>query len=819
MTADRSTSRALRLAVAAAACVLAASCSGGSSGAASPSAANVPTAPSTPAPPASQPDPSTPAPPPVSRSPAPGPSVVALENARTGATDWKLQNAAGDGADGEIAGYARAGSVAPGDPIELAVTSSVASTASWVLYRLGWYGGASAREMARGAGVSVSPQAPCTPAAGTGLVECAWPVALRIPTDPAWPSGAYLVRLTRADGRQRFVPVVLRANRGAAVRMIVPTATWQAYNTWGGASLYDVAAAYASLLAGRYHAVLVSYDRPYVRDGGAGHLLRSDLALVRWLEAQGIDVEYVTDEDVDRDPAVFSGAKVVVVSGHDEYWSGPTRDRVQAAVASGTSLLNMGANNGYWQIRYAPASHEPARDRRVVVGYKEYALPASGWAGDPVGASSPSITMRYRDPQVGRPENALFGVMFAGLFNEMAFPAVVTAPAHWALAGTGLAAGDAIAYAHGTETDDLVDNGATPAGVEVLATSTGLRQTGGVGSGAMVIRKQGSAWVFSSGGIGFANTLSDPDRADPRAQQIVTNVLSAMLAAPPPASPVVFAASRVPATGGFARSVTTVATGLGAPLSLALLPAGRGLAVTDTAGGRVLRVSPAGQVTVLASGLFHVAGVAADGAGNVYASDAETGDVIRVDAGSGAVSRVAGPWVSPMGLAVVGGVLWVTDAGAGTLVTVTLATGATRTVCSGLYLPTGIAVAADGTTYVTETGNRRVVRLQPDGSFSKVAGGPEGFRDGPAATALLLPMYGILALPDGSLVVADPGNYRLRRIAAGVVTTLAGSGHAGARDGAGADADLVLPAGLALGGDGTIYVAEAGSGSVRAVTP
>jgi sugar lactone lactonase YvrE len=744
---------------------------------------------------------------------------VALENARTGAGDWQLQLAARDGADGEIAGYARASSVAPGAPIEVAVTSSVASTASWVLYRLGWYGGSSAREVARGTGLSVAPQAACTPAAGTGLVECAWPVALRIPTDPAWPSGAYLVRLTRADGLQRFVPVVLRASRGAAVRMILPTATWQAYNTWGGASLYDVAAAYAPLLTPRVHAVLVSYDRPYFRDGGAGHLLRSDLALLRWLEAQGIDVEYVTDEDVDRDPAVFSGAKVVVVSGHDEYWSGPTRDRVEAAVASGTSLLNMGANDGYWQIRYAPASADPARDRRIVVGYKEYALPSAGWAGDPVGASSSALTVRFRDPQVSRPENALFGVMFAGLFNEMAFPAVVTAPSHWALAGTGLAAGDAIAYAHGPETDDLMDNGATPPGVEVLASSTGLRQTGGVGGGKTVIRKQGAAWVFSSGGIGFANTLSDPNRADPRAQRLVLNVLSAMLRAPPPASPVVFTASRVPATSGFARSVATVATGLGAPLALAILPAGRGLAVSDTRGGRVLQVSPAGQVAVLASGLVHGAAVAADGAGNVYAADAGTGSVLRVDAGSGAVSQVAGPWVSPMGLTVAGGVLWVADAGAGTLVAVDPATGATRTACSGLYLPTGVAVAADGTVYVIETGNRRVVRVQADGSFSKVAGGPEGFRDGPAATALLLPMYGILALPDGSLVVADPGNYRLRRISAGAVTTLAGSGHAGARDGPGMDADLVLPAGLALGGDGTIYVAEAGSGSVRAITP
>jgi DNA-binding beta-propeller fold protein YncE len=135
-----------------------------------------------------------------------------------------------------------------------------------------------------------------------------------------------------------------------------------------------------------------------------------------------------------------------------------------------------------------------------------------------------------------------------------------------------------------------------------------------------------------------------------------------------------------------------------------------------------------------------------------------------------------------------------------------------------------VAAAADGTLYVVESGLSRVVRVR-DGVTSVVAGtfGSPGFREGAPDVSQLMPYLGIALLPDGSVAVSDPGNYRVRRIVfdssgGSRLTTLAGSGCHGHDDGPGKDAEFVLPAGLAVGPDGTLYVADTGNALLRAVT-
>ncbi|HZH02569.1 MAG TPA: N,N-dimethylformamidase beta subunit family domain-containing protein, partial [Myxococcaceae bacterium] len=703
------------------------------------------------------------------------------------------------------------------------------------------------REVARGSRVPGGPQAPCPPRAPTGVVACAWTPTFTVQTATSWVPGVYLIKLERDDGFQRYVPFFVRdPDAGAEVVAVIPTATWAAYNTWGGTSLYYDR--HRITTSGR--AYQVSYDKPFVAGNGAGHLITDDVHMVSWLEAQGLEVAFVTDEEMDRDGAVLSRAKALFLSGHDEYWTKAQRDRADRALADGVSILNLGANNAYWQIRLEPSAD--GRPRRVVTCYK-----ADAPRKDPVGPTSPELTVKFRDLAVPRPENALFGVMFASRWHNFAFPTVMTAPpGHWALAGTGLKPGDTLWQANGYELDRQVDNGFTPAGIEVLAQSPGLSFQGAFGYGQMVLRAQGNAWVFSAGGVDFVRLLSSEKVADPRAGRLVANVLYRALGRAVPSTGVAFGPPPLSAAQGpFSPSVSTVAgkagqsgtqdgpaqtARLGAPIAVAALPAG-GWAVADALTSSLRRVNADGSIQTLLTGLNGALGVAADRAGNVYVSDTDASCVRRI-APDGTASVLAGtPWnagsadgfgpaarfVQPAGLTVApDGALWVADLGSGAIrrIDLTAPDAPVSTLATNVLLrrPSAVAVAANGTVYAAEADAIRVVSIRAGQVSALTARGP-GFADGPAGSAQVMPYVGLALLADGSLVVADPGNYRLRRItfsASGeslAVHTLAGSGKYGNRDGVGDQADLVLPAGLGVGSDGTVYVAESGNARIRAV--
>jgi sugar lactone lactonase YvrE len=787
-----------------------------------------------------------PAPPPSTPNPEAGSDIVRRENQLPGTRDWRLRRPANQR---EIEGYALVATVTPGQRVPVAVSASEARNFRWFVYRLGYYGGTGAREVARGGPLRAARQPDCPVDESTGMVACQWTPTVEIETTGDWVRGVYLVKLVREDGYERYVPFFVRdANPRAEVVAVIPTATWAAYNTWGGTSLYD-----DSLKVMRKHGVSrafqVSYDRPFVRGWGSGHLVTDDFSLIHWLEAQGLDVAYATDEDLDEHETFLQGAKAVFLSGHDEYWQATLRDRMDRAVAQGTSLINLGSNQAYWQTRLESA--KDGRPRRIITCYK-------GDSRDPVGLKSAARTVRFRDAPVSRPENQLFGVMFNARWHQFPFPLVITNPDHWALAQTGLRAGDTIWMANGYEVDQIVRNSQSPAGLEVLAESPMLSLEGTFGFGQMVVRKQGNALIFSAGGVDFVRTLADEKFADPRAGRIVANVLYRALGRPLPSDLVEFSAPLPPPPRGpFARQVRTVAgqpglrarldeprgpKQLAAPVAVAVTPDG-GWVMADALANAVKRVSPGGDIQTLLTGLNGPMGIAVDAMGTIYVADTEHQCIRRITLDGKATIFSGAEWeagykdgaatdaryIQPAGLAMApDGALLVTDMGNGVIRRIDLkAPGNPVTTVPAdikLYRPSAVAANSDGTLYVVETGMARVMEVR-NGRVSVVAGSMPGYADGAPGSAQLIPYLGIAVLGDGSVAVADPGNYRIRRIIFGPdgkareMTTLAGSGRFGARDGDGQSADFVLPAGLAVGPDGTLYVADSGNALLRAVTP
>ena len=135
--------------------------------------------------------------------------------------------------------------------------------------------------------------------------------------------------------------------------------------------------------------------------------------------------------------------------------------------------------------------------------------------------------------------------------------------------------------------------------------------------------------------------------------------------------------------------------------------------------------------------------------------------------------------------------------------------------------PFGVATGADGTIYVADgVGSHRIRAISPDGRVTTLAGGTRGFADGVGVAARFDTPSALAVASDGVIYVADTGNNAIRQIARdGSVTTLAGSGTAGFRDGAAGEAQFNGPIGVAVSSSGRVFVADTYNDRIRVVEP
>ena len=163
----------------------------------------------------------------------------------------------------------------------------------------------------------------------------------KITVDSSMVPGQYLLKLRSKNRAASFIPLVVTGKTANNLTFVSSVLTWQSYNQWGGLSLYKGADGTRETKATE-----VSFERPYDGDG-SGQFRYMEQPLTTLFEKNGLDVNYITDVDVHKDPAVFSSTQTIVLGGHSEYWTQVMRSRFDEAVNQGKNLLVFGGNTGY----------------------------------------------------------------------------------------------------------------------------------------------------------------------------------------------------------------------------------------------------------------------------------------------------------------------------------------------------------------------------------------------------------------------------------------------------------------------------------------
>jgi hypothetical protein len=474
---------------------------------------------------------------------------VACENSLPGTPQSVWDS---DPADTSIEGFATQMSLNHGDTEQFKINTP--STNYHIdIYRLGYYSGDGARKIATVKPSATLPQVqpPCLTDPSVGLVDCGnWSVSASWTVPTTAVSGVFLAHLVRDDtGGGNDIPFVVRNDAShSAILYQTSDTTWEAYNKWGGWSLYSGPTGMAQK---------VSYNRPFSTrtdtPDGEDYLMSEEYPMIRFLEANGYDMSYEAEADTDRSGSQLLNHKVFMSVGHDEYWSGQQRANVEAARDAGVNLAFFSGNEIFWKTRWETSIDGTNTSYRTLVCYKETGANAKT---DP----TPTWTGTWRDPRFsppsdgGRPENALSGTMSTvqNANDPMTVSAADGKMRFWrntslanlapGTVGT-LPTGDL-----GYEWDSDIDNGSRPAGLFDVSSTTlpesqtlvdyGTHWAAGTATHSMTeYRAPSGALVFSAGDIRWSWGLDDTHDGDgpppsTDMQQATVNILADMSAQP-----------------------------------------------------------------------------------------------------------------------------------------------------------------------------------------------------------------------------------------------------------------------------------------------
>jgi hypothetical protein len=271
---------------------------------------------------------------------------------------------------------------------------------------------------------------------------CRWPETFRVPIGKNWKSGYYTAHFLIEDRGGKWTQrgkrtaeseacfVVRAAEPGARSKVLLQlcTNTYNAYTNWGGFSVY----AYSGIA--KNQGSRVSFERPL-----SSQFSRWEQPFVQWCERNGIELDYATNGDMEFRPELLAHYKLVLSVGHDEYWSAPMRDNIEAFIAKGGNVAFFSGNSVCWQVRSED-------EGRAFTCFKQH------YAVDPVFQTRDfkTLSTAWSHHLVQRPENQLTGVGFLwggyrhshGQFIGEPAEYTVHRPEHWVFEGTDLKRGE-----------------------------------------------------------------------------------------------------------------------------------------------------------------------------------------------------------------------------------------------------------------------------------------------------------------------------------------------------------------------------------------
>jgi hypothetical protein len=359
---------------------------------------------------------------------------------------------------------------------------------------------------------------------------CGWPLTFELTVSSAWNSGIYEAEFPTSTGTRGVLFFVKENNPASHSKIVVSLAvnTWQAYNNFGGKSLYT-----SNSTDGK-RSFKVSFNRPFTDTYGSGQYFNWAGKLVSWLQNENIPVEFTSSLDLDKDPGTLSNYSVLIIVGHDEYWSRGERNQVEKFLKNGGNLIILGGNTCWWQVRYED-------EGRTMVCYKDSTLDPLFHVADSL------VTVNWSQRPVNYPENLLTGVSYRN-GGYVAYSSVLPKSLgygdytvynchHWIYNGTGLGDGDSFGWQNdivGYEVDGALFNwqngfpvvsGAdeSPVNYKVLGISPATNLTGTQhGHGTMgVFQCPGGGWVFNTATTDWADGLA----SDSLVQKITANII------------------------------------------------------------------------------------------------------------------------------------------------------------------------------------------------------------------------------------------------------------------------------------------------------